>query len=184
MLTAWHFEFSIECAVPRGFAWNFWTDVRNWALDADVESIALEGQFAAGTQGHTVSHSSGRIDWRIADVQPLSRAVLEFPAPVQSARLHGPSMIRRRVQKSRSKRVSQVLRLRSTPRASGQSRTRDSGRNALAVSGDGGRAVLTYRKFLHSEKGHPLRWPLSSELIRLILKPAQPRRSARGCRGR
>lgn len=81
MLTAWHFEFSIECAVPRDFAWGFWTDVRNWALDADVESVALEGEFAAGTQGHTVSRSSGAIDWRIADVQPLSRAVLEFPAP-------------------------------------------------------------------------------------------------------
>jgi hypothetical protein len=76
----WRFEFSIECAVSRDFAWSFWTDVRNWALDADVESVTLEGEFVAGASGHTISRSSGPIDWRIAEVEP-GRAVLEFPAP-------------------------------------------------------------------------------------------------------
>ena len=78
---AWRFRFSIDCAVPRDFAWSFWTDVKNWALDADVVSVTLEGPFAAGASGHTISRSAGPIEWRIAEVQPGSRAVLEFPAP-------------------------------------------------------------------------------------------------------
>lgn len=81
MIAAWYFNFSIECAVPREFAWSFWTDVRNWALDADVESVTMEGEFVAGTFGHTISRSTGPIDWRIAEVEPAERAVLEFPAP-------------------------------------------------------------------------------------------------------
>jgi hypothetical protein len=28
------------------FAWNFWTNVRNWKLDADVDSIELQREFA------------------------------------------------------------------------------------------------------------------------------------------
>lgn len=81
MVPAWQFEFSMECAVRRESAWNFWTDVKNWGLDADVETVTLDGPFVVGTQGHTVSRSSGPIDWRIADVEPGRRAVLEFPAP-------------------------------------------------------------------------------------------------------
>jgi hypothetical protein len=36
---AWTFEYTIDCAVSAEFAWNFWTQVSNWKLDADVESI-------------------------------------------------------------------------------------------------------------------------------------------------
>jgi hypothetical protein len=74
----WFFEHSIDCCVPVSFAWNFWTNVGNWALDADVESVEIDGPFAAGAQGHTNSKSSGRVDWRIAEVLP-GRAVIEFP---------------------------------------------------------------------------------------------------------
>ena len=81
MAPAWRFEFSIECAVPRDFAWSFWTDVKNWAMDADVESVTLDGEFAAGQHGQTISRSSGPINWRISEVRPGERAVLEFPAP-------------------------------------------------------------------------------------------------------
>ena len=80
MVPAWRFEFSLDCAVTRDFAWSFWTDVRNWALDSDVESVSLNGPFVEGTSGHTESRAAGPIDWRIADVQH-GRAVLEFPAP-------------------------------------------------------------------------------------------------------
>jgi hypothetical protein len=69
---------SIECAVSRDFAWNFWTNVENLARDPDVESIALDGPFAAGTRGVTHSKVSGRLEWRIAEAQP-GRAVIEFP---------------------------------------------------------------------------------------------------------
>jgi hypothetical protein len=64
--------------VTAGFAWKFWTNVSNWALDADVESIEIDGPFAAGTQGFTNSKSSGRVEWRIVEVQ-TGRAVIEFP---------------------------------------------------------------------------------------------------------
>jgi hypothetical protein len=28
--SAWRFKYSVDCAVPVEFAWEFWTDVRNW----------------------------------------------------------------------------------------------------------------------------------------------------------
>jgi hypothetical protein len=74
----WTFEHSIDCAVSAEFAWNFWTNVRNWALDADVESIEIDGPFSAGARGGTNSKSSGRVEWRIVEVQ-TGRAVIEFP---------------------------------------------------------------------------------------------------------
>ena len=77
---AWEFEHSVVCGVTVPFAWGFWTDVRNWALDADVESIEMDGPFAAGTSGFTQSKSSGRVDWRIAEAGK-GRAVIEFPLP-------------------------------------------------------------------------------------------------------
>ena len=58
----WEFEHAIECSVSIQFAWDFWTNVRNWVLDADVDSIEIQGEFAAGTFGVTHSKSSGRID--------------------------------------------------------------------------------------------------------------------------
>ncbi len=75
---AWKFEHSIDCAVTTEFAWNFWTNVDNWALDADVESIEIDGPFSAGARGFTNSKSSGRVEWRIGEVQ-AGRAVIEFP---------------------------------------------------------------------------------------------------------
>ena len=77
---SWAFEHSIVCAVHPEFAWRFWTTVGNWALDGDVESVELEGPFAAGTRGITMSKSSGRIDWRIAELR-AGEAVIEFPLP-------------------------------------------------------------------------------------------------------
>lgn len=77
---AWELEHSVESAEDVNFAWNFWTDVGNWALDADVVSVEIDGPFAAGARGFTNSRSSGRIDWRIVEVQP-GRAVIEFPLP-------------------------------------------------------------------------------------------------------
>ena len=59
---------------------GFWTDVRNWALDPDVESVEIDGPFAAGTRGYTNSKSSGRIEWSLAEASD-HRAVIEFPLP-------------------------------------------------------------------------------------------------------
>lgn len=80
-MTEWALEHTIECGVSAAFAWDFWTPVGNWALDADVESVELLGSFAAGTRGITHSKSSGRIEWRLAEVVAPTRAVLEFLVP-------------------------------------------------------------------------------------------------------
>jgi hypothetical protein len=75
---AWTFEHSIDCGVTREFAWSFWTNVHNWVLDADVESVEIDGPFAAGARGFTNTKSSGRVEWRILEAQ-AGRAVIEFP---------------------------------------------------------------------------------------------------------
>lgn len=75
---AWWFEYSINCGVTVEFAWSFWTHVNNWALDADVESVEIDGPFVAGARGVTNSKSSGRIEWQIVEAQ-AGRAVIEFP---------------------------------------------------------------------------------------------------------
>ena len=49
---AWTFEHSIDCRVSAEFAWAFWTNVRNWALDADVESIEIDAPFAHFREGN------------------------------------------------------------------------------------------------------------------------------------
>ena len=77
---AWTFIHSVECGVPLEFAWKFWTNVENWKLDADVVSVEIDGPFAAGARGMTVSKSNGPIQWRVAEVVP-GRAVIEFPLP-------------------------------------------------------------------------------------------------------
>ena len=86
MQDAWVFEHAVECPVPREFAWSFWTTVENWKLDADVETVELRGPFVSGSEGTTISRSSGRIEWRLADVNPGNSAVCEFPLPGATAR--------------------------------------------------------------------------------------------------
>ena len=75
---AWAFEFAVDCKVTLEFAWNFWTNVKNWAFDSDIESVELDGPFATGTRGLTHSTRVGRIEWRIVEVRP-GKAVIEFP---------------------------------------------------------------------------------------------------------
>jgi hypothetical protein len=40
----------------------------------------IDGAFTAGARGFTNSKSSGRVEWRVAEVQ-AGRAVIEFPLP-------------------------------------------------------------------------------------------------------
>lgn len=47
----WTFAHTVECSVSKDFAWSFWTNVSNWALDPDVISMELQGPFAVGTTG-------------------------------------------------------------------------------------------------------------------------------------
>ena len=43
----WTFEHTIECSVSIDFACEFWTNVENWAVDADLESVELRGGFCS-----------------------------------------------------------------------------------------------------------------------------------------
>jgi hypothetical protein len=79
------FECGIECPVAREFAWQFWSTLSNWALDSDVESVELNGPFASGSHGVTVSRSSGRIEWKLSDVQPQKIAIVEISVPGANA---------------------------------------------------------------------------------------------------
>ena len=83
----WAFEHSVQCDAPVEFAWAFWTDVRNWGIDADVDSIEIDGPFAAGTSGRTYSKSSGRLEWRIVEAGS-GRGVIEFPVPGAAGRFY------------------------------------------------------------------------------------------------
>jgi hypothetical protein len=79
---AWTFEHSVECRAGREAAWQFWTAVENWAaVDSAVESVTINGPFAVGTTGTTVSPGFGAVEWRIVEVWDGARAVIEVPAP-------------------------------------------------------------------------------------------------------
>lgn len=71
--------------MPADFAWRFWTNVSNWTLDSDVESVEIDGPFAAGARGATIGRISGRIEWRVVEAGS-GRAVIEFPVPKAVAR--------------------------------------------------------------------------------------------------
>ena len=75
---SWMFQHSVECGVEVPFAWSFWTSVRNWALDTDIESVEINGPFVAGARGVTNSKSSGAMEWQIVEVA-IGKAIIEFP---------------------------------------------------------------------------------------------------------
>jgi hypothetical protein len=46
--SAWQFEHSVDCNVPRHFAWSYWTNIANW--NDPPASFHLDGPFDAGTR--------------------------------------------------------------------------------------------------------------------------------------
>ena len=85
MAETYTFEYHVECPVPREFAWRFWSTVSNWTLDSDVESVELNGPFISGSHGVTLSRSSGRIEWKLSNVQPGRSAIVEISIPGANA---------------------------------------------------------------------------------------------------
>ena len=76
------FAHSVECAAGREFAWAFWSDVGNWAaVDPAVESVKLDGPFAAGARGETRPRGGGPVEWRLAEVSDGRGAVVEISLP-------------------------------------------------------------------------------------------------------
>jgi len=77
---SYQFKHSVEASVGRQAAWEFWTTVKNWELDPAVESIELDGEFAAGSKG--VTQTKGGVEplaWKIKSVTPGESAVIEMP---------------------------------------------------------------------------------------------------------
>ena len=64
---AWQREHSVETDASPSFAWSYLTDVRNWN-DPPAE-FALDGPFAAGSQGTTLMPDQEPVRWRISEVQ-------------------------------------------------------------------------------------------------------------------
>lgn len=78
----WSFEFTVDCAASREFAWRFWTDVRNWpVVDPSVESVTLDGPFRSGACGTTKPRGADTVHWQLADVQEGHSAVVIIAVP-------------------------------------------------------------------------------------------------------
>jgi hypothetical protein len=81
------FTHRVECAAGREFAWAFWSEVGNWAaVDPAVESVKLDGPFAAGARGETRPRGVGPVEWRLAEVNEGRGAVVEISLPGASVR--------------------------------------------------------------------------------------------------
>ena len=78
----YEFEHAVGCPVPREFAWRFWTRVENWAVvDSSVESVRLDGPFAAGTKGVTKPRGLPPTEWELTEVEAARRAVISIALP-------------------------------------------------------------------------------------------------------
>ena len=79
------FEHSVEADVGPEFAWNYWTDIRNW--DDPPAQFNLDGPFSSGAKGTTLIPGQEPIHWVIEAVDPrksaristlLDRAIFAF----------------------------------------------------------------------------------------------------------
>ena len=74
------FRNSVEAKVLRQAAWDFWSTVKNWESDPAVESIHLDGEFAAGSKGVTNTRGGAEpLMWEIKSVKPEESAMIELP---------------------------------------------------------------------------------------------------------
>jgi hypothetical protein len=79
---AWNFEHSVECQATKDFAWQFWSNVKNWeVVDPGVEWVRIDGPFASGTKGVTKPRGSDLAEWTLVDVQPGKSAIVEIAIP-------------------------------------------------------------------------------------------------------
>jgi hypothetical protein len=82
----WRTEHSIEVEASRELAWRFWTNVENWAIDAAIASVEIEGPFSCGVQGTTKLADGSEIPWSIVELDEGERAVVLIRQPGAVAR--------------------------------------------------------------------------------------------------
>lgn len=79
---SYEFEHSVECPAAREFAWGFWSDLRNWtSVDPALESVTVDGPFAAGARGETRPRGQAPVSWRLAEVSEGRGATFEVAVP-------------------------------------------------------------------------------------------------------
>ena len=60
-----------DTSATPDMVWTIWSDPATWpAWNPDVESITLDGPFAAGTRGRMRTRSGGQHEITLAEVQP------------------------------------------------------------------------------------------------------------------
>lgn len=74
----WTFEHTVTVAASAPDAWRFWSNVENWAFDAAIEWVKLEGPFETGSVGVTKSHGQEPTRWTLHEVQNGKSAVIEM----------------------------------------------------------------------------------------------------------
>jgi hypothetical protein len=70
-------EHSVEADVSSSFAWDWRTDIKNWA-DPPAQ-FRLDGPFASGSWGTTLLPGQEPLRWQIRDVQPGLSFIIEMP---------------------------------------------------------------------------------------------------------
>ena len=74
--TGWEMCHSVETNASPAFAWEFWTNVSNWA-DPPAK-FELDGPFADGTRGTTRLPGQEPLHWFIREVTPSNAATIEM----------------------------------------------------------------------------------------------------------
>jgi hypothetical protein len=73
---AWQMSYSVESDVSPAFAWRYRTDVANW--NDPPAQFRLDGPFESGSRGTTLMPGLEPLRWRIGEVRPGERFVLEM----------------------------------------------------------------------------------------------------------
>jgi hypothetical protein len=83
---AWETSYSIKTRASADFAWNYWTDVKNW--DDPPARFEFRGPFVPGARGLTHLPEQPPIEWFVRDVWPGLAATIEIPAEGASVTFH------------------------------------------------------------------------------------------------
>jgi hypothetical protein len=73
---AWEITHAVEANASPSFAWNYWTNVANWA-DPPAK-FELDGPFACGSRGTTRLPGQEPLHWFIRKVIPPNAATIEM----------------------------------------------------------------------------------------------------------
>jgi hypothetical protein len=72
---AWETSFAVETDADLEFAWNYWSNVKNW--DDPPARFELEGAFADGAHGATWVGEQLTMHWVVRDVKAGESATIE-----------------------------------------------------------------------------------------------------------